>query len=75
MKKFVDILYEGWTDQLKGGLADDVDLSSFDQRELLRGARVELEHVDDLMLAIEIASDHLFEDPDYYKKLSKMERE
>ena len=39
------------------------------------GIKVEMEHVDDESLAREIALDHLFEIPDYYTRLDKMEKE
>lgn len=41
--------------------------------ELKKGAKVEKEHTDDITLATKIAKDHLWEDPNYYKKLAKME--
>jgi len=72
-------------DKLKGGLADNMSLSdiadkhnvSLDdiKKQLKMGIKVELEHVDDKQLAAEIARDHLVEDPKYYTKLKKMEKE
>jgi hypothetical protein len=41
--------------------------------ELKRGIKIELEHTTDEKIAHEIAMDHLFEDPKYYTKLSKIE--
>lgn len=41
--------------------------------QLSKGIRVELEHVDDLAVAREIALDHLNEYPDYYDRLEKIE--
>lgn len=41
---------------------------------LVRGAKVELEHTRDADLAVEIALDHLAEDPLYYAKLARIER-
>lgn len=61
-------------DQLPGGLADNADPSQFDQQELQKGVKVEMEHVDDEQLAQEIAMDHLTEDPKYYTKLMKVEK-
>jgi len=42
--------------------------------QLKRGIAVEYEHTDDRSTAIEIALDHLSEDPDYYIKLAKIEK-
>lgn len=46
----------------------------FSLSQALRGAIVELEHTDDLLVATKIAVDHLRELPDYYERLDKMER-
>jgi len=42
--------------------------------QLKKGKRIELEHTDNEDEALEIAMDHLLEDPNYYTKLSKMEK-
>lgn len=60
-------------DLLPGGLADRKKPEDFDAMELARGVKVELEHTTSRQLATEIAMDHLTEDPDYYRKLKKME--
>lgn len=62
-----------WKDTLKGGRADRLTPSMFDQQELERGRRHELEHTRSKHMATEIAMDHLAEDPQYYVKLAKME--
>lgn len=59
---------------IKGGIADGMSDELFDSVELEKGIKVELEHTDDEMIAKEIAKDHLAEDPEYYKKLSKIHR-
>jgi hypothetical protein len=72
-------------DVLNGGLADkhttediaqkhgvDVELIT---KELDMGAKVELEHTSHPDLATEISLDHLWEIPDYYTRLRKMEEE
>lgn len=41
--------------------------------QLKKGIQVELEHTSDKLSAKEIAMDHLFEDPNYYDKLKKIE--
>jgi hypothetical protein len=60
-------------DQIEGGLADSKPDEEFDAEELEKGTKVEMEHTNDEELAKEIASDHLAEDDDYYKKLDVME--
>jgi hypothetical protein len=58
------------------GLADreGVTPSDVDAEQLKNGIKVEMEHTSDPKIARQIALDHLTEDPDYYKKLSRMER-
>lgn len=53
-------------DKVQGGLADEKSPTEFDPEQLLKGIEVEKEHTDDPMVAIEIAMDHLVEDPEYY---------
>ena len=43
------------------------------KKELEMGVKVEMEHTNDDELATEIAMDHLYEIPDYYTRLKKME--
>jgi len=57
---------------IDGGRADGLEASEFDKKDLMEGAMVELEHTDDIDVAIEIAMDHIDEDPEYYKKLRTM---
>jgi len=40
-----------------------------------KGTKVESEHTDDKSVARQIAMDHVFEDPNYYDKLAKMEKD
>lgn len=57
----------------------------FDKKQILRGLEVELEHGrvdartnvsnDNLIITGKIALAHLFEYPDYYTRLDKMEKE
>lgn len=61
-------------DSLPGGLADKNKPEDFDQEQLKKGIEVEMEHTNDPKLAEEIAMDHLAEIPDYYDRLSKMEK-
>ena len=67
-------MWKSSKDQIPGGLADGVPCSAFDQEQLQRGVKVEMEHTSDPKLAAEIAKDHLTEDPRYYEKLDMMEK-
>lgn len=64
---------ESINDRLPGGLADDREDSDFEEGKIEEGMKIEKEHTEDDELAREIAKDHLAEDPNYYKKLKKME--
>lgn len=72
-------------DKIKGGLTDnwsvedvakkhDVSVEEI-KKQLEKGVEVEVEHTKDKGLAKEIALDHLYEIPDYYDRLDKMEKE
>ena len=71
-------------DKIKGGKADKLTAEDIAdkfnvpveqiKKELERGTQIELEHTDTKALAKEIALDHLFEFPDYYTRLVKMEK-
>jgi hypothetical protein len=43
------------------------------KKQLNKGIKVEMEHTKDKKIAKEIVMDHLFEDPNYYDKLKKVE--
>lgn len=58
---------------IEGGLADSSKIGDFNKEELKKGIRVEIEHTSDAVVALEIAMDHLKEDPEYYSKLEKIE--
>jgi hypothetical protein len=62
-------------DQLPGGKADKMKPTDFDKKRLMKGIHVEMEHTDDISLAMEIAMDHLAEDPNYYDKLELIHHE
>ena len=68
-------LSKKWEDKIHGGLADKRSPKDFNRVELRRGIKVEREHTNNIQIAMEIAMDHLTEDPNYYKKLEKMEQE
>lgn len=65
----------GKTDLLPGGKADKKKPEEFDPEQLAIGTQHELEHTQDQAIAQEIAMDHLVEDPNYYKHLTKSEGE
>ena len=83
--KIASKIAQGWQDEIQGGLADDKTPQDFDPQSLIKGLVVELEHVnteahellkqdpESVHKAMEIAMDHLTEDPEYYEKLAKME--
>jgi predicted metal-dependent hydrolase len=60
---------------LKGvGKHKDSPDTDFDQAELEKGVQVEKEHTNNEYVAKIIAKDHLKEIPDYYARLTKMEK-
>ena len=71
-------------DKVAGGLAKGLTLNDIAEKhgisidilvaEFKKGIAVEMEHTTDREIAKEIALDHLFEDPKYYTKLSKIEK-
>jgi len=70
-------------EELKGGKADSKTLEDISKKhtveleklkqEFERGVKVEKEHTKNPKEAEEIAKDHLWEDPNYYMKLTKIE--
>ena len=64
---------KNWKDQLPGGIADKFKPEDFDPKSLKQGQKVEMEHTHDKLTALEIAMDHLAEDPEYYEKLKTIE--
>jgi len=65
----------GWSERIPGGLSSGMSPEDFDPIQLAAGIEVEMEHTTDPAIATEIAMDHLAEDPDYYVKLKKMEKD
>ena len=59
---------------MKGGRAEDKDPSKYNQEELNRGIKIELEHTNNKEIAKQITMDHLEEFPNYYEELEKMEK-
>jgi hypothetical protein len=75
IKKEHGIDIRNFKNALKGGRADGRAITRYDLKELMMGIKVELEHTTNKMLALEIATDHLEEYPDYYTRLELMEEE
>jgi hypothetical protein len=42
-------------------------------KQIIKGVKTESEHTTDLDIAMEIAFDHVYEDPNYYDKLANIE--
>lgn len=79
-------LYEEFISEanlIPGGIANGMSLEDIAKKhgvdlteleaEYEKGIKVEMEHTGDKNVAMEIARDHLFEDPKYYTKLAKIE--
>ena len=70
-------------ERIEGGLADNMtleDLAKHHQVEIdkiieamEKGVNTEFEHTTEMMVAFEIAMDHIYEDLNYYDKLEKIE--
>lgn len=70
-------------DEIKGGKADGMNIEDVAEMhgmsvddmfdEFSKGVRHEMEHTSEWRVAVEIALDHLYEDPEYYTKLEGME--
>jgi hypothetical protein len=70
-------------EKIEGGLADGMSLGDLATkhkidvekltRQFIKGIKVEMEHTKNKLEASEIAMDHLYEDPNYYVKLNKIE--
>lgn len=70
-KKPLDVKTNTIKDIAKKHNVDEKDI----MLQLKIGSKIEMEHTNDVNVAIEIALDHLNEMPDYYTKLVKMEKE
>ena len=76
-----DLVPGGHGDKLKGSMEDqhkqlakmhNVPVQDIDA-QVGKGIKVEMEHTDSEDIAHEIAMEHVYEDPEYYDKLSKIE--
>lgn len=83
--EFVDPYIKATDEEIPGGVADNLSIMDIAKkhgiseriirRQLQKGIKHELEHTKDRDKAKEIAMDHLYEMPNYYTKLAKMENE
>lgn len=83
MKDATKLIQSFKEEKLVGGVGDKMTLRKLAKkhgveikyliRQLIKGVKVEREHSKDVKKAIEIAMDHLTEDPSYYTKLKKIE--
>lgn len=64
---------DGRPNPLVGGKGDDIDPSDVDPEQLALGVRHEMEHTEEPLEALDIALDHLAEDPRYYDHLRAIE--
>jgi len=72
-------------DLVPGGVSDGMSLGDIAKKHgvdlaeievaYAKGTKVEMEHTSDENLAMEIARDHLLEDPEYYTKLATIEKD
>lgn len=60
---------------LQGGEGDNKEDDEFNDGQLAEGKEHESEHTNNKAIAKEIAKDHLTEDPKYYEKVKKIEKE
>lgn len=76
-----DLIPGGLGDKLKGSMEDqhkqlakmhNVSVQDIDA-QVGKGIKVEMEHTDSEEIAHEIAMEHVYEDPEYYDKLGKIE--
>ena len=61
-------------DILPGGKADAMKDSQFNKKKLKDGKNHEMEHTTNPAIAKELSKDHMAEDPNYYKKLNKVDK-
>jgi hypothetical protein len=73
MKSFKQFLNKRVLSVLALAKKHDVD-KDYIEKQLKRGITVEHEHTSNLKVSRQIALAHLGEDPDYYKKLKKIEK-
>lgn len=87
VKKYLAALYANANESeniLVGGKADNLSITDIAnkfnvsadliKKQLEIGKKIESEHTTDIDKATEIAMDHLSEFPDYYTRLTKMEK-
>ena len=71
----LDAWYSEHASSMPNGKGKDVKPSDFSLEQVLMGLVVEMEHTSDEGTAMQIALDHLSEDPEYYTKLKDIHSE
>lgn len=81
--KLLKIVLESCGEHIKGGVADNMSAEDIAKKhnvsvskiesQIRKGIKIEFEHTGCPKKAEEIAKDHLYEFPDYYTRLEKME--
>ena len=69
LKKSEELKKAGFDDEVAKAYAKDRFTGEFNEIEIVIGIQVELEHTDDTDVALQIAIDHLDENPTYYTDL------
>lgn len=79
------IIFSEWLNLKNIAKQAKIDISKYDTKQLAMGYKVELEHGaanpktdvthDDPLKTLKIAIAHLDEDPEYYTKLKKVEKD
>lgn len=65
-----------WKSSMDGRFGGDAaDIALYEPDQILMGIEIEKEHTPEIAKRIEIAMDHLDENPKYYTELAKMEGE
>jgi hypothetical protein len=66
-------IFDDFYNKYKDKYSDPDEFAIRFKQKLTQGTKIEMEHTSDSEIAEEIATDHLWEDLDYYDKLAKME--
>lgn len=74
IKKAYKVDIVNFKDRIKGGYADGKAVTDYALPELIEGIKIEREHTNDNLLALEMAMDHLERIGNYYTHLNAMER-
>ena len=75
IKDTFQIDIKNFNDRLRGGYGDAKPITAYGLDQLLAGIKIEMEHTSNRFVALELVMDHLERISDYYKRLSRLERE